>query len=113
MRVPGGVQGASRCGKKSLHHQRDGRPSKDVQSEWPGLSLKESLISKPKVLAREVVGWKWLQHENILPFVGVTPSLAIVSDFMENGNIMEFIAKNPHHNRLYLVSNSGACRTLL
>ena len=44
-----------------------------------------------KLLAREVVGWKWLQHENILPFVGVTPEFAIVSDLMEHGNVMEFI----------------------
>jgi len=59
-----------------------------------------------KLLAREVVGWKWLQHDNILPFVGVTPELAIVSDLMEHGNIMEFINNHPHHNRLHLVSNS-------
>ena len=64
-----------------------------------------------KLLAREVVGWKWLRHGNILPFVGVTPDLAIVSDLMEHGNIMEFIAKNPHHNRLHLVSNARASDT--
>ena len=60
-----------------------------------------------KLLAREVVGWKWLRHENILPFIGVTPDLAIVSDLMEHGNIMQFIANNPHHNRFHLVSNTG------
>ena len=58
-----------------------------------------------KLLASEVVGWKWLQHENILPFVGVTPEFAIVSDFMEDGNIMRFIANHPRHNRLHLASN--------
>ena len=60
-----------------------------------------------KLLAREVVGWKWLRHENILPFVGVTPELAIVSDLMERGNIMEFIENHPRHNRFHLVSNPG------
>ena len=60
-----------------------------------------------KLLAREVIGWRWLQHENILSFVGVTPDLAIVSDLMEHGNVMEFIAKNPRHNRLQIVSDAG------
>ena len=63
-----------------------------------------------KLLASEVVGWKWLQHENILPFVGVTPEFAIVSDFMEDGNIIRFIANHPRHNRLHLVSNIASRR---
>ena len=58
-----------------------------------------------KLLTREVFAWKCLQHENILPFVGVTSELAIVSDFMENGNIMTFIAEHPRHNRPRLVSD--------
>ncbi|KAF9642014.1 kinase-like protein, partial [Thelephora ganbajun] len=56
----------------------------------------------------EVVGWKWLQHENILPFVGVTPKFAIVSDFMENGNIMGFIEKHPRYNRLHLLVGTAS-----
>ena len=66
-----------------------------------------------KLLAREVVGWKWLQHENILPFVGVTPEFAIVSDLMEHGNVMEFIETHPRHNRLHLVSNSRTDNTIV
>jgi len=64
-----------------------------------------------KLLAKEVVGWKWLQHENILPFVGVTPELAIVSDLMEHGNIMEFTNNHPRYNRFHLVSDSGTYNT--
>jgi len=66
-----------------------------------------------KLLAREVIGWRWLQHENILSFVGVTPDLAIVSDLMEHGNAMEFIANNPRHNRLHLVSDTWTCNILI
>jgi len=57
------------------------------------------------LLAREVVGWKWLQHENILPFLGVmfAPSISIVSPRMENGNIMDFIKVHPSYNRLDLL----------
>lgn len=73
------------------------------------IHAKEITHQDPKLLAREVVAWKWLQHENILPFVGVTREFAIVSDFMENGNIMGFIAEHPHHNRLHLVSETRAC----
>jgi len=60
-----------------------------------------------KLLASEVIGWKWLQHENILPFVGVTPEFGIVSDFMDYGNIVNFIANHPCYNRLHLVSTSA------
>jgi len=60
-----------------------------------------------KLLVREVVGWKWLRHDNILPFVGVvltSPLLSIISERMENGNIMEFVRNYPNQNRLRLVS---------
>ena len=66
-----------------------------------------SLTLGPKLLVKEVVGWKWLRHENILPFVGVSlkPSLfSIISERMENGNIMGFIKARPNHNRMRLVS---------
>ena len=60
-------------------------------------------------LAKEVVGWKWLRHENILPFVGVTltPStFSVVSAWMENGNIMSFIKVTPDQNPFTLVGIS-------
>ena len=36
-------------------------------------------------------------------FASPTP-ISIVSEFMENGNIMDFIRKNQDHNRMDLVS---------
>jgi len=68
---------------------------------------KLSLTLYPQLLVKEVVGWKWLRHENILPFVGVMPApspISIVSEQMENGNIMDFIKANRDYNRLRLVS---------
>ncbi|KAF9648294.1 kinase-like protein [Thelephora ganbajun] len=58
-----------------------------------------------RLLVKEVVGWKWLQHENILPFVGVifTPPISIVSEQMENGNIIDFIKAHQKYNRLRLL----------
>ena len=52
------------------------------------------------------MGWKWLQHKNILPFVGVTsepPPFSMVSAWMENGNIMSFIKANQNQNPFNLV----------
>ena len=60
-----------------------------------------------QLLVEEVVGWKWLQHKNILPFVGVVltpPFFSIISDWVDNGDIMHFIRAHPDYNRLHLVS---------
>ena len=68
---------------------------------------KGSFTFGPKLLIKEVVGWKWLRHENILPFVGVSlkpPFFSIISERMENDNIMNFIKARPYYNRLRLVS---------
>ncbi|KAF9644628.1 Pkinase-domain-containing protein [Thelephora ganbajun] len=58
---------------------------------------------------REGVAWKHLRHLNILPLLGVTISehqLAMVSLWMENGNINQFIEKDRHTNRTMLVRHS-------
>ena len=68
---------------------------------------RQPLRPDPKLLAREVVGWKWLRHENILPFVGIVftpPLVSIVSEQMKNGNIMNFVRSHPKCNRIRLVS---------
>ena len=60
--------------------------------------------------AKEAVGWKWLRHENILPFLGVTsnpPPFSMVSPWMENGDIMSFIEATPNQNPFNLVSTSS------
>ena len=74
-------------------------------------SFKAIAHTRHKLLIREVVGWRWLKHENILPFVGVMftpPLISIVSALMENGNIMDFIKKNQTYNRLSLVSERAS-----
>ena len=53
--------------------------------------------------------WKTLQHPNVLPLIGVTVSenqLAMVSDWMANGNINEFMRAHPDANRLGLVGST-------
>ena len=54
----------------------------------------------------EVVTWKALRHPNILPLIGVTMSeahFATVSEWMDSGNINEFVKANPDEDRLRLV----------
>jgi serine/threonine protein kinase len=52
------------------------------------------------------VTWKTLRHPNVLPLLGVTMStnhLAMVSEWMINGNINEFIQAHRDANRFELV----------
>ena len=52
------------------------------------------------------MAWKHLQHPNILPLLGVTWNehrFALVSEWMENGNVNEYIKRNPNANRAELV----------
>ena len=51
--------------------------------------------------------WKTLQHENILQLVGATIEenhFAMISGWMVNGNIKEFVETHPGVNRVELVS---------
>jgi len=59
---------------------------------------------------KEVVIWKYLSHPNILPFIDATlvtepkcERFEIVSEFMENGDIVTFIKNNADVKRLELV----------
>jgi len=56
---------------------------------------------------REGVAWKHLRHPNILPLLGVTLNFehrfALVSEWMEHGNVNEFIEADEHVNRVELV----------
>ena len=80
-----------------------------VSSFNPKTSMRP-LTLHPQLLVREVIVWKWLRHENILPFIGVTlvpPSISMVSERMKNGNIVDFTKVNTNYNRLHLVSEGG------
>ena len=55
---------------------------------------------------REVVAWRHLRHPNILPLLGVTVAenrFVMVSEWMDNGNINEFIRRDFDTNRTALV----------
>jgi len=57
-------------------------------------------------LFQEIVIWRRLSHPNVLPVLGVSPKLfplCIITEWMVDGNIMDFTAKHPEVNRLRLV----------
>ena len=65
-------------------------------------------LSGPQKFRREVIAWRHLRHPNILPFIGVNLErrrFAMVSEWMDNGNICEFIKKYGGVNRVQLVSD--------
>ena len=54
---------------------------------------------------KEAVVWKRLNHPNIIPFIGVTTSpLQMISDWVRNVTLMEFIEGAPGVTRISLVS---------
>lgn len=58
-----------------------------------------------KQFCREALVWKHLDHPNVLPLLGVNmelfkPSFCLVSPWMQNGNLLDYLEKNPTHNRL-------------
>lgn len=60
---------------------------------------------------KEVVTWKYLQHPNVLPLIGVIMNkfhFAMVSEWMKSGNINEFLKTHPGADRLGLVGLPSA-----
>ena len=50
--------------------------------------------------------WKRISHPNIVPFLGVPKApapLSMVSEWMPNGNVRDYVRKNPDTSRLQLV----------
>ncbi|KAF8998579.1 kinase-like domain-containing protein [Cyathus striatus] len=58
-----------------------------------------------KQFVREGVVWRQLKHPNIMQCLGISKSflgnhVSLISYWMKNGNVMEFLEKNPRHERL-------------
>ncbi|KAF9789525.1 kinase-like domain-containing protein [Thelephora terrestris] len=61
---------------------------------------------RKKIFCCEVIMWKRLSHPNTLPFLGAyinALELVMVSPWMEDGNIREYLLSKPHVNRLSLL----------
>ena len=58
---------------------------------------------------REAVTWRHLRHPNVIPLLGAAldtqmPRFALVSEWMDNGNINNFLKNHGDVNRVQLVS---------
>ena len=65
------------------------------------------VLTDEKWFFRQALSMKHLQHCNIVPLYGVSTTVAdfcLVSPWYENGNIMEYLKKNPDVGRFGLVS---------
>ena len=71
------------------------------------MHIKELMIvAIAQMFCKEVMTWKSLCHPNVLPLLGVTMGkklFAMVSEWMVNGNINEFIGEHRNTNRFELV----------
>ena len=59
-----------------------------------------------KVFCKEVVMRSRISHPNIVPFLGISGApapISIVSEWMPNGNVRDYVRKNPQTSRLQLV----------
>lgn len=66
-----------------------------------------STDEKSQRFCKEFVPWKALQHPNVLPLLGVRMTeneFAMVSEWMPNGNINQFVSAHRDANRFELVS---------
>jgi len=60
---------------------------------------------------REHTIWATLDHPNVLPFLGTAelgPGVCFVSPWMDNGNVMDYIARHPKVDREVLVKGIAA-----
>ena len=57
-------------------------------------------------ICKEAVTWKFLRHPNVLPLMGVAITksrFAMISSWMANGNINDFVKSHPEVDRFGLV----------
>ena len=73
----------------------------------------DELISIMQRFCNEVLTWKSLCHQNIVPLLGVMTTgndqLAMVSEWMPNGNINKFVRTHKNVNRFQLVGPCSYC----
>ncbi|KAH8830011.1 kinase-like domain-containing protein [Flagelloscypha sp. PMI_526] len=58
-----------------------------------------------QVFLDEAIIWRHLRHPNVLPFLGISQNAfahrtCFVSPFMANGDLMQFLKRNPGHDRI-------------
>ncbi|KAF9780780.1 kinase-like domain-containing protein [Thelephora terrestris] len=68
----------------------------------------QALQEVTKMFYKEVITWKNLRHPNVLPLLGVVMTenkFAMISEWMTNGNINQFVRARRDANRFQLVTD--------
>ncbi|KAF9781352.1 kinase-like domain-containing protein [Thelephora terrestris] len=71
----------------------------------------DNLIEIKKRLFQQLVIWRRLSHPNVLPVLGISPELfplCIVSGWMIDGNILDFMSAHPKVSRLRLLAEAAS-----
>ncbi|KAK7041456.1 hypothetical protein VNI00_009322 [Paramarasmius palmivorus] len=80
------------------------------------LHIEGDTLKREKIYAtfcQEALLWTHLRHDNVLPFLGVNTELflsrlCLISPWMANGDIISFLRRNPHHDRLRSICEISA-----
>ena len=81
--------------------------NKEVALKAFRIYLHQDLQDAKSILRKRVSIWESLIHENVLPFRGVDTSvfqLALVCDWCDNGNIIQYLESHPNASRSKLVT---------
>ena len=95
----------------AIKHLKMDKADADATLKVPSIILARYRYSASNQrLCREIIIWKHLSHVNIMPLLGVLASgdprcLCILTEWMPNGNVIQFTRSNPNENRLRLVSS--------
>ena len=89
-----------------LYKRSDLRKVRKVTHPVFQVPLDTSVDSRNQRFCKEVLIWNQISHPSIVPFLGVSEvpaPLSMVSEWMPNGNVREYVRKNPETSRLQLV----------
>ena len=97
---------------KALRVYKEEDVQKVKKVTHPAFPIPLTLVAnhRNQVFCKEVLMWRRISHPNIVPFLGVSEApapLSMVSEWMPNGNVRDYVGKNPETSRLQLVRESG------
>ena len=93
-----------------VYKEEDVQKVKKVTHPGFPIPLTPVVNHRNQVFCKEVLMWRRISHPNIVPFLGVSEApapLSMVSEWMPNGNVRDYVGKNPETSRLQLVRESG------
>ncbi|KAG9128389.1 hypothetical protein FRC07_014803 [Ceratobasidium sp. 392] len=98
--LKGGEHVAIKCGRLYLER------SEAKQNTALKVRLRESKLLSDFHVARHLYVWSRLKHDNILQLLGVAQfrdHIAMISPWMDHGNLLEYLERNPTADRYRLL----------